>query len=213
MRLNLAFCRTDSSALDILRYGDWFPPERYESLCRSVASVQRESVAGRMLLAALLRQREPEAVLPPRLNFGPWGKPVLTDYPELYFNLSHSGDWAVCAMSTVPVGVDLQENRHIMLSIARKFAPSEQTWLESVPEAERSAALCWLWSLKEAFCKCTGDGLSLPLDRAVFTMDPLSIQVPGYTVCTPPPPEADYALALCARTEEPLEVDVQLLEL
>ncbi len=36
------------------------------------------------------------------------GKPCLPRCPELYFSLSHSGTWAMCAAADKPVGCDLQ---------------------------------------------------------------------------------------------------------
>ena len=39
------------------------------------------------------------------------GKPVLKDCTNLFFNISHSGDYAVCAVSKQPVGIDIERIR------------------------------------------------------------------------------------------------------
>jgi 4'-phosphopantetheinyl transferase len=213
MRLELALCRTDSPRLDLTENQNLFPPQRREELSRRPLDGQRESVAGRLLLAELLRRRCPEATLPPRVECGEWEKPRLRDFPDIHFNISHSEGWAVCALCDGEVGVDLQHNRNINLSIARRFAPSEQAMLEAFPSEEQSKALCDLWSLKEAWCKCTGEGLSAPLDAAVFTLDPVSIDRPGFQVLRLTPPEPEWSLAVCVRTEEPLEVFQRILAL
>lgn len=211
MLVTLALCKTDSPGLDLGEHPNLFTPERRESISHRPLACQRESVAGRLLLAQLLRKRRPELPLPPRLTYGEYEKPLLLDAPGLFFNISHSEGWAVCALCEAEVGVDLQKNRNIRPSIARRFATSERTMLDALPESERSAALCQLWSLKEAWCKCTGAGLSVPLSAAVFTLDPVTIDQPGFRVLCLTPPEPEWALSVCVRTEEPLEVQQMVL--
>ena len=36
------------------------------------------------------------------------GKPYLRLHPELFFNISHSGEWIACALGNVPVGIDIR---------------------------------------------------------------------------------------------------------
>src|SRR5688572_22315652 len=42
---------------------------------------------------------------------GTWGKPFIRGARELHFNLSHSGDAALCAVSRREVGIDVQRIR------------------------------------------------------------------------------------------------------
>ena len=37
------------------------------------------------------------------------GKPQLSNTKNLHFNISHSGDWVVCAISSSDVGIDVEE--------------------------------------------------------------------------------------------------------
>lgn len=210
--LDLALGRTDSLDLEREEHARLFEPQRWAELERCLPSVRRESVAGRLLLSHLLRKRCPDLPLPPRLEYGRVGKPRLRDVP-LHFNLSHSEGWAVCALCPAEVGVDIQHNREIWPGIVRRFAPAERAALEQLPEEARNAALCRLWSLKEAWCKCTGEGLTVPLDRVVFTLDPLSINQPEFTVRTPEPPEPGWSLAVCVRAREPLTLRVRVVDL
>ncbi|WP_281684289.1 4'-phosphopantetheinyl transferase family protein [Thalassobaculum salexigens] len=73
------------------------------------------------------------------------------------------------------LGVDVENGaRKGDLSIAHSyFAPPELDWLRAQGEAERGGAFMTLWTLKEAFIKATGKGLSLELDRFWFA-DPSS---------------------------------------
>ena len=52
----------------------------------------------------------PEEVLTER---GPSGKPYLVNCPGVHFNISHSGGYAVCAVGSVPMGVDIEFRREL----------------------------------------------------------------------------------------------------
>lgn len=94
----------------------------------------------------------------------PAGKPVLQD-GGLFFSLSHSGPWALCAVSDGPVGADVQEPRPAKISIARRFCPAERQWLESLPPEEQNGALLRLWARKEAWVKAESRDRMLGLDK------------------------------------------------
>ncbi|KPN13022.1 4'-phosphopantetheinyl transferase [Bacillus australimaris] len=92
------------------------------------------------------------------------GKPVVRHIPSFHFNLSHSGDWVVCAIDDAPVGIDIEEIKPIDLAIAERFfSPDEYQDLLSQPAERREAYFFHLWSMKEAFIKLTGKGLSYGL--------------------------------------------------
>ena len=76
-----------------------------------------ETRAGRVLLAHALKKlyglsvpdgEEGAAQLERMLTKGENGKPYLHGYPEIHFNISHSGAYAVCALAGIPVGIDIQ---------------------------------------------------------------------------------------------------------
>jgi 4'-phosphopantetheinyl transferase len=100
--------------------------------------------------------------------YGPRGKPRLADRADLDFNLAHSHELALCAVTAGrPVGVDVEWLRPLsdLLSVARTaFSPAELAALLAGSEAERPAAFFRCWTRKEAYIKARGDGLSLPLD-------------------------------------------------
>lgn len=94
----------------------------------------------------------------------PAGKPVLRS-GGLFFSLSHSGPWALCAVSDGPVGADVQEPRPAKLSLARRFCPAERQWLEALPPEEQNEALLRLWARKEAWVKAESRERMLALDE------------------------------------------------
>lgn len=90
------------------------------------------------------------------------GKPYLDGY-ELQFNLSHSGGWAALALSTDPVGVDIQtiaKKKRFDELAKRYFCAQEYQQLQALPESQRLAAFYYFWTMKEAFLKATGRGIA-----------------------------------------------------
>ena len=55
------------------------------------------------------------------------------------------------------------------------FSAAERHWLESLPAAERPRGFYRLWTLKEAFVKATGRGLSQALTEFSFAFAPLRV--------------------------------------
>lgn len=101
---------------------------------------------------------------------GGHGKPELPKEYGLYFNLSHSGKYAVCAISDHNIGTDIQIHQGERENLARRFFhPEEQEYLKTAADPVR----CFydLWCLKESYIKYTGRGLGTGLDR--FSVIPL----------------------------------------
>ncbi len=103
-----------------------------------------------------------------------YGKPFFSELPDVHFNLSHSGDLVLCALSPSPVGCDIEKPCHYDPALARRFFhPDEITRLFSLPEDERPEAFYRLWTCKESFMKAVGLGFNLPLsDFAVRPGEP-----------------------------------------
>ena len=110
---------------------------------------------------------------------GPHGKPAL-DGPaacaRLDFNVSHSGDLALCAVTHArAVGVDVEAIRpgFVTGEVARRFfAPAEVAALEALPPGERVEAFFACWARKEAYIKARGTGIALGLDRFEVSLAP-----------------------------------------
>lgn len=49
------------------------------------------------------------------------GKPYFKGHADLYFNLSHSGNFAVCIVAGMPCGIDIEGNRPFKPSVAKRF--------------------------------------------------------------------------------------------
>lgn len=112
---------------------------------------------------------------PIQLNFSTndYGKPAL-DSHKLEFNLSHSGDIALIAITQGrKVGVDVERIRPELEheSIAKRFfSPNEVSELMTLPSEQREVAFFNGWTRKEAYIKAQGLGLSLSLDSFDVTL-------------------------------------------
>lgn len=110
------------------------------------------------------------------------GKPrvwVGDDVAGVWFNLSHTrGMVAVAVSATVEPGVDVEALRRPMdLAVAESVLTlEEQRWLFGLPTDEQPASFVRLWTLKEAYVKATGLGLSQALDAFWFAPDVWRIQ-------------------------------------
>ncbi len=149
---------------------------RIDRLRRSAVRVRRLVSRG-LLRASLARYLDAD---PGMLAFteNPMGKPALVEpVHDLQFNVSHSGNLWVCAVTKgQPVGVDVERVRPLSPHHIMPFlAPEERVaWLEtfgSRPKSEGVSALFALWARKEAYVKARGLGLHLPLDAFAVTMD------------------------------------------
>lgn len=95
------------------------------------------------------------------------GKPYIEGHGNIFFNISHSGDYVMCAVSDREVGCDIQKMGNAEPGIAERFfLPREYEAIVSQPEEEMQRKMFYrYWTLKESYLKVTGRGMSLPLDE------------------------------------------------
>lgn len=137
-------------------------PQRQQRIlaCRHGADRARLAGAGWLLHYALTKAGIPAAAQ--QVVRRADGKPQLAN-GEVEFSLSHSGEWALCAVSAQPVGVDVELPRCTIATARRFFAPDEVAMVEALPRDAQTDALLRLWIAKEAFTKALGAGLRLGL--------------------------------------------------
>jgi 4'-phosphopantetheinyl transferase len=93
------------------------------------------------------------------------GKPRLaTDPDRLAFNLSHSGDLTLIAVSRGrEVGVDVERakpERDLVALAERALVPEDAAMVHAATAAERTRVFYELWTRHEARLKCLGTGLT-----------------------------------------------------
>ncbi len=110
-----------------------------------------------------------------RFTLGAHGKPAIArdhNQGDWQFNLSHSGDIALIAVTQRrSIGIDIEVLRPVprqMMEILPSLSPAEQTALQLVDAPARSTAFLRCWTRKEAVIKALGAGLTI--DLASFTV-------------------------------------------
>ena len=99
------------------------------------------------------------------------GKPIICD-TDIYFNISHSANAVMCAVSDHEVGVDIEKICDIRDAIVKRcFSAYEKDQVSSAEDFYR------IWTLKEAYLKAIGTGIDRKLDS-------LSLDLGDTVTCT-----------------------------
>jgi 4'-phosphopantetheinyl transferase len=119
----------------------------------------------RWILGSVI-ERTPSAVV---IERGVRGRPHLAEFPQVDFNVSHTGECALIGIvrDGQRIGVDIERSdRRINASgLARKFMTSAERAGLPRDEDDARRRLLQLWTCKEAMSKATGDALSAPFAR------------------------------------------------
>lgn len=130
-----------------------FFPETAERIKNYRPDDKKRTLAGRFLLKKMIKElygREEFS-----LSFNENGKPTL-DF--CFFSISHSGDFAVCAVSDFPVGADIE--RIGRFKRREKYMLFTQRESEFVNERDCDNRFYTIWTRKEAYIKAKGGKLS-----------------------------------------------------
>ncbi len=132
---------------------------------------QASRIALRKILAAYIKRTPSEL----EFRYGDTGKPILkihhqdSNLANLFFNLSHSGQLALLAVSGAgEVGVDVEKIRErsaIDRIAQRHFSPKEHERWAMLDTSDRLTEFYRVWTRKEALLKASSHGLSWPLTR------------------------------------------------
>jgi 4'-phosphopantetheinyl transferase len=214
---------------------DQIEPEQWSGLERMLEEEERARanrfrferdrnsyIAAHALARIMLSAHAPCAPPAWRFSTSAQGKPEIVraaNIPPLRFNLSHTRGF-VAAVVTLDndVGIDVEvvDAARLTMDLAsRYFAKAEIEYLHRVSFDQRPDAMFSFWTLKEAYIKAVGLGLSLALDSFAFELEPLGIRFspaldddPASWLFQCLKPSPDHALALALRHPTPRAVKV-----
>lgn len=95
------------------------------------------------------------------------GKPYI-EKSNLHFNLSHSGNYALCVCGDEKVGCDLEKIKACNLKVAQRFF-CEKEFIALQKNEASPFAFTKMWTLKESALKFSGNGISGGLDSYDFS--------------------------------------------
>lgn len=159
--------------------------------CKNKKDRCRALAAGFLLKKALQKYQIEEQELSYEVNAH--GKLMLPEELGLFFNLSHAGDYAVCALSTENVGIDLEQTKERfsgeraklrLASLKKKTLTEEEKLLfEGISFNEQISLFGRIWTKKESYAKEDGRGMLLPFAEIDTLHKAYSIDqeiAPGY---------------------------------
>ena len=160
-------------------FGQLLCAEEQDRCLRFVFDRDRHTyLVARSLLRKVLSRYRPVPPQTWRFVVNDYGKPRIDAPPkggEIQFNVTHTrGLVALAVAHQRAVGVDAE---HVERSVQWRplvrdvLADQEADYLASVPEAEQRRVFFRFWTLKEAYIKGCGKGLSIPLKSFWFKID------------------------------------------
>ena len=128
---------------------------------------------------------------PVEYALGDNGKPYIDG--GAHFSLSHSGKYAVCAVSDCEIGVDIEYPRENTARLAKRFFTASENARLAASDAP-DVEFCRIWVVKESYIKATGMGFKTPLPsfeaaRRIGEYSTLQLEHDGYHI------------AVCAKCE------------
>lgn len=113
-----------------------------------------------------------------------YGKPFVEN-SEVFFNLSHTGNKLVIAVSNVgEIGIDLEQlkaRKNLKGLVEKCFSVTEQQSWESLSERQQIIMFYYLWVRKEALVKAIGRGIAMGLDQCIINPEQQTkfLSIPG----------------------------------
>ena len=149
---------------DDIEHFDWqaalplLSDQRREQCLKFKHEQGRKTCAAAYLLLCEGLRKEYGIEEPPVFEYGEHGKPSIVGHPEIYFNMSHCKEAAICVLSDKPVGVDIESIRRYSESLAR-YTMNDAEMAQIERAERREVEFVRLWTLKEAVLKLSGEGI------------------------------------------------------
>lgn len=137
--------------------------------CKGEASKEKIIKAG----VGLYNVLEQYGVSPKDIGYDNNDKPYITGRDDLYFNLSHSGDYLLIAVSGQPLGVDIQKTVLARENVVKRILSFEETAEYSQTVSDNFKLV---WAIKEAYSKLSGTGISIDFKEVSFAIDNLDVE-------------------------------------
>lgn len=134
-----------------------------------------------------------------------YGKPYLEKVPNFYFNLSHTRDAIVVAISDSEIGVDVEKIQKSNLQIAKRFYTNNEFSYVMENQEQIDYRFYEVWTKKESYSKYVGKGLSLPFRSFDVLDNSLANQFVSFF-------KGEYILSVCKARKDFLHDLIELSE-
>lgn len=101
-----------------------------------------------------------------------YGKSEFENFLNIHFSFSHSGNYAVCAISDNRLGCDIEKIGRVDMKIANRFfTKAECDRIKSLNFDEQKIELAKIWTVKESYGKAIGRGVYSVLGTDINDID------------------------------------------
>ncbi len=126
------------------------------------AADRDRSLIGEYLAKSLLSSQFSKEIKKIKFKRNKYGKPFWDEESDVHFNISHSGSWIIVGVSSLPIGVDIEQIRPIEKSVySHVLTKNEIAQIENLPSASQNSSFFRYWTMKESYMKAIGKGFSL----------------------------------------------------
>lgn len=193
-------------------------PARKEAVDRlNNKKAKLASMATGLLLQGLVDNElgiKPEELI---IAKGEQGKPYIEGYEDFCFNISHAGDMVAIAYGNSSVGIDIEQVRcrENDLKVAKRcFAEEEYSFItddaykldmEGISRSKEERFFM-VWTMKEAYLKYKGTGISVPMKS--FVVKPYENVIVGEKLTCEPVIINDYVYSVCVGEGVEVTLDI-----
>lgn len=139
-----------------------------------------------------------------KISVNEFGKPVADN--GMYFNISHSGDYVLFALSESEIGCDIEKMHYVNAQRTGKLVFCENEMKKIISATDRLRAFFDLWTRKESLLKCIGEGFhrkakSVDASCEVYREDGICYYLKTWNF-------ADYTISVCSQDNNfPLHIE------
>ncbi len=92
------------------------------------------------------------------------GKPYVSNFENIHFSLSHSGEMILLAVDNSRIGADTEQVKKNHADVAKSFFTNNE--YKYISNSENPTKKFYMvWTMKEAYLKMTGEGITSGLDN------------------------------------------------
>ena len=107
----------------------------------------------------------------PEFDYTAHDKPVLRDFPDIHFNLSHCHSGVLCVIDSQPIGCDIEEVEKELDPNLCRHCFSDNEISDIYHSQDPCLAFTRMWTMKEAALKLTGEGITDDLPQLFLIKD------------------------------------------
>lgn len=137
------------------------------------------------------------------------GKPYIDGYGDFHFNISHSDSMLVIAYGDCELGIDVEKLKENDITVAKRcFTKEEYEYIigdiSLDCHTKPQDRFCKIWTMKEAYLKYKGTGISVPLNS--FAVNPTEGKVSGEEVSIFSTIMGEYMISICTSSKEDVQI-------